>query len=206
MVCKSPARRRWHKAFLAMLPQILNYASFSFRHLKAEAKAEAVQEAICHALQAFVGLVQLGKTAIAYPIPLARYGVKRARNGRMVGGHLNVKDVSSEYCQRLKGFVVERLGRYDEEEDMWSELVVEDKTAGPAEIARTRIDFNDWLASLRRRDRRVAEFLATGETAHAAARKFELSDARVSELRRELAEKWHRFVGDEPGKAVVAAA
>ena len=48
-------------------------------------------------------------------------------------------------------------------------------------------------------------FLANGETTKAAAQKFKLSQGRVSQLRRELAESWRRFVGDEPGAAAVAA-
>jgi hypothetical protein len=34
------------------------------------------------------------------------------------------------------------------------------------------------------------------------ARKFEVSEGRVSQLRRELAESWRSFVGDEPAMAV----
>ncbi len=76
---------------------------------------------------------------------------------------------------------------------------MEDKRAGPADIARVRIDFADWLGSLKRRDRRVAEFLANGETTTAAAKKFKVSAGRISQLRKELGENWRRFIGDEPG-------
>ena len=209
MVCASPApapRRRWHRQFLALLPQIVRHAKVVFRHLKPEARAEMVQEVVCNAMQAFVRLVQLEKTSIAYAAPLAAYGCRQARDGRKVGGHLNVKDVSSSYCQRLKGVVLERLDSFDEDENAWSEVLVEDRRAGPADIARTRIDFSDWLDSLSRRDRRVAEFLAQGETTRAAATRFKVSDGRISQLRRELARSWQRFVGDEPGPAAANAA
>jgi hypothetical protein len=207
MVCASPApapRRRWHRQFLALLPQIVTHAKIAFRHLKPEARAEMVQEVVCNAMQAFVRLFQLKKTDIAYAAPLAAYGCRQALDGRKVGGHLNVKDVSSSYCQRVKGVVMDRLDRFDPEEDCSEEVVVEDRTAGPADIARTRIDFSDWLASLTRRDRRIAEFLAQGETTSAAARKFKVSDGRISQLRKELAQSWHRFVGDD-GPAANAA-
>lgn len=202
----SPApRRRWHRRFLQLLPAITTYARFAFRDLKPEAKAEAVQEVVCNALQAFVRLVQLKKTDIAYAAPLARYGVRQALDGRKVGGHLNVKDVSSEYAQKAKGIHLERLDHYDNDDQAWCEAVVEDKTAGPADIARTRIDFGDWLGSLKRRDRRVAEFLANGETTTAASKKFKVSAGRISQLRKELGENWRRFVGDEPGGATALA-
>ena len=201
MICSAPApapRRRWHRQFLALLPQIVTHAKIAFRHLTPEARAEMVQEVVCNAMQAFVRLVQLKKTDIAYAAPLAAYGCRQARDGRKVGGHLNVKDVSSSYCQRLKGVVMERLDKFDTATDEWEEIVVEDRTAGPAEIARTRIDFTAWLASLKRRDRRIAESLSLGNHTQDVAKRFNVSAGRVSQLRRELAASWRAFVGDEP--------
>jgi hypothetical protein len=181
-----------------LLPQIIVRAKIAFRHLKPEARAEMVQEVVCNALQAFSRLVKLKKTSIAYAAPLATFGIKQARDGRKVGGHLNCLDVSSSYCQRLKDIILDRLDHFDPAENVWEEILVEDRRAGPAEIASTRIDFNDWLASLNRRDRRVAEFLAQGESTRAAARKFKVSDGRISQLRKELAENWRKFIGDDP--------
>jgi hypothetical protein len=210
MVCASPApapRRRWHRQFLALLPQIVVRAKIAFRHLKPEARAEMVQEVVCNALQAFARLVKLNKTSIAYAAPLATFGIKQARDGRKVGGHLNCLDVSSEYAQKIKGIVVDRLDRRDKDDDrQWCEVLVEDRRADAAAIVQTKLDFSDWLASLNRRDRRVAEFLAQGESTRAAARKFKVSDGRISQLRRELAESWHRFIGDDPGPAAAVAA
>jgi DNA-directed RNA polymerase sigma subunit (sigma70/sigma32) len=111
--------------------------------------------------------------------------------------------VLSKCAQQHKGFVVVRLDKFDEEEGQWQEVLIEDKTAGPADIARTRIDFSDWLGSLKRRDRRVAAFLASGETTTAASKKFKISAGRISQLRKELAENWRHFVGDEPSAAAV---
>jgi hypothetical protein len=208
MVCASPApapRRRWQKVFVEkLLPAIVQHAKVAFRHVRGQDRQDKTQEAVANALVAFRRLVQLKKTDLAYPSVLAKYAVAQINDGRLVGGKMNCKDASSPYCQRVKGVVMERLDRFDPEEDTWTEVVVEDKTAGPDEIARTRIDFSDWLASLKRRDRRVAEFLANGETTRAAAKKFKISDGRISQLRKELAQSWHRFCGDEPGTANAA--
>ncbi len=139
------------------------------------------------------------KADIAYAAPLANFGIKQACDGRKVGGHLNCLDISSEYCQRLKGLVVDRLDGHDKDEgNAWCEVLVEDRHAGPAETAMARLDMDSWLKSLPVRHRRIAQFLANGETTRAAARKFKVSDGRISQLRRELAANWHRFVGDEP--------
>ena len=189
---------RWHRAFLAMLPRIIGHARIAFRYLKPEARAEAVQEVVCNALKAFVRLVELGKADVAYASPLARYGVAQVRDGRKVGASLNIRDVLSKHCQQRKNVIVERLDHFDEEENAWSEAIVEDRTAGPADIARVRCDFSDWLKSLKRRDRRIAEVLAVGERTQNVAKRFKVSAGRGSQLRRELAESWRAFVGDEP--------
>jgi DNA-binding NarL/FixJ family response regulator len=188
-----------------MLPQILTHAKCAVSFLKPEARSEAVQEVAANACQAYARLVDLGKTDIAYPIALARYGVKQTRDHRKVGGHLNIKDVLRRYCQTRKGVIVEKLDKFDRAENAWEEVLVEDKTAGPSEIASTRIDFSDWLASLTRRDRRIAESLAEGNRTADLARKFKISAGRISQLRRELAESWRKFVGDDPSGAALAA-
>ena len=126
---------RWHKVFLTMLPQIVNHARLAFRDLRPEARGEAVQEVVCNALKAFVRLVQLKKVSLAYPSVLAGFGVRQVKDHRKVGGHLNINDVTSRYCQVNKGVRVGRIDQYDETEDEWTQLVIEDRTAGPAEIA-----------------------------------------------------------------------
>jgi hypothetical protein len=207
MVCASPApapRRRWHRQFLALLPQIVQHAKFGFRHLRGEARQDAIQETIANALVAFVALVRRGKMSIAYPTVLARYAVAQIKDGRRVGNALNCHEVLSPYAQRLKRFTVDRLDHFDPEDQKWCEVLVEDRHAGPDEIARTRIDFSDWLDSLKRRDRRVAEFLAQGESTSSAARRFRVSAGRISQLRRELAANYRAFVGDDPGPANAA--
>jgi hypothetical protein len=194
-LCHRPSPPAWHTAFLAMLPTIRTHARIAFRHLDPEAREEAVQEVIANACRAYKRLVDLGKADIGYAGVLARYGVAQVKDGRRVGGRLNVRDISSEYCQRRKGVTVKRLDRFDREEG-WQEIVVEDKHATPADVARVRVDFSDWLRTLRRRDRRIAETLSVGETTSDVAKRFRVSPSRVSQLRHELRDSWDEFCGD----------
>jgi len=196
---------RWHRVFLAMLPAIVAHAKYAFRNLRGEARQDCIQETIANALVAFVALVRRGKMSIGYPTVLAKYAVAQINEGRRVGNHLNVREVLSPYAQKLKNFRVERLDKFDEEENHWGEAIVEDRTAGPAEIARIRIDFAAWLDSLKRRDRKIALKLADGEKTSDVAKRFKISAGRISQLRRELAESWRKFVGDEPGAVTVPA-
>jgi hypothetical protein len=196
----------WHQAFLAMLPTICKTARFAFRDFDPETRAELVQEVTCNALRAYVRLVQLGKAEIAYPTVLARYGIAQVNEGRRVGGHLNVLDVASTYCQRQKGVTVEQLDKYDREEEVWREVLVEDKNAGPAEVAAARIDFTAWLRVLPGRLRRIAKILALGETTTAVSRRFCVSPSRISQFRRELQHSWEHFQGEPMGTRSAALA
>jgi hypothetical protein len=192
----SPARPTWHDPFLAFMPTIIRQASHAFRGLSAEAREDAVQEVIANCLVAIARLAELNKLDLAYPSALARYAIAQQRAGRRVGTKLNVRDVLSPYCQRAKGISVERLDTFDAAQGAWQEIVVEDKTAGPADIAATRLDFAAWLKSLKPRMRRIAKALAVGETTGAVAGKFRLSPGRVSQLRRELRTGWETFQGE----------
>lgn len=197
---RRPSAAAW-KAFLAMLPAIARHARIAFRNRRGDDRDDMIQEVIANAAVAFMRLVELGKADLAYPTVLARYGVAQALEGRRVGNRLRIGDVLSAYCQKKKGVVVERLDKFDDDDGAWQEIVVEDRTATPADIARVHIDFDAWLASLSRRNRRIAETLAVGNRTGDVARKFKLSAGRVSQLRTELAESWQTFVGDEPSPA-----
>ena|SRR5271157_727094 len=99
MVCSAPAPRpHWHKALLALLRAILTHVKCAFAYLKPQARSDAVAEVVANSCRAYVRLVELGKTDIADPIALARYGVKQTRDHRKVGGHLNIRGVLSRYC------------------------------------------------------------------------------------------------------------
>jgi hypothetical protein len=207
-VPSQPTRKRriphWHRGFLRMLPVIHTHARVSFLHLDPEAREEAIAECAANALVAYVRLYQAGKVGLAYPTVLARYAVAQVNDGRKVGNRMNVQDVSSEYCQRRKGIVVERLDKFDQLENAWQEIVVEDRHAGPAEVAATRLDFAAYLRVLPGRLRKIAKVLATGETTTATARRFNLCPGRISQIRKELFRAWQRFQGEVDGCPVAA--
>jgi hypothetical protein len=196
----------WHTGFLAMMPLIVRYARVYFRHFNPEARAEAVAECLANALVAYVRLVELDKVSLAYPTVLARYAVAQIKDGRRVGGRLNIRDVLSAHCQQKKNIIVERLDHYDAEEECWKEALVEDRRAGPADTAAIRMDFAAWLRVLPSRLRMITKVLANGETTNAAARRFSVSPGRVSQIRGELCRAWHMYQGEIVETPVAAKA
>jgi hypothetical protein len=204
----APIKRRpvksaapWHRGFLAMLPTIRAYARGAFARLNPDLRQDLTQEVIANCLVAYVRLWQQGRVALAYPTVLAKYGIAQVCDHRRVGAKLNVRDVLSKYCQDRKGVIVERLDHFDEEDNAWAEVVVEDRNVGPAEVAATRMDFAAWLRVLPGRLRKIARVLATGETTTAAAKRFHVSAGRVSQIRMELKQAWERFQGEQPSPA-----
>jgi len=198
---------RWHKVFLSMLPAILRYAKIAFRNYTPEAKQEAVQNVLTNSCAAVAALAKRGKLDLCYPSVLARFGIRQTLDHRITGNSLDIHDPLSRYCQDRKNVVVERIDTFNEQDDCWEEAVVQDTRNSPVpDIVAFRCDFADWLKSLKRRDRRIAEFLSLGHRTSTAARKFKVSEGRVSQLRKELAKSWRDFTsGGEEGPAAVAA-
>lgn len=186
----------WQDRFVLLLPTIVKNVALAFRNLRPEAQAEAVQEALANACVAYARLVERGKEGLAFATVLAKYAVAQVRTGRQVGGKLNILDVSSIYCQRRKRFALQRLDRYIPEEECWREAVVEDGRMPIADLVAFRIDFPRWLQTLPPRDRRIAEALANGNRTTDVARRFQISLARVSQLRREFYKSWLAFHGE----------
>ena len=182
--------------FLRLLPSLHRQIRYRLRHLATEAREEAVQEALSIAWAMYARLVELGRVGSAHAMSLSRYAVARIRDGRTLVGGMNRQDVMSEYCRRRRGVYVERLDRFANSCCTWKEVLVEDHTATPADLAAIRIDFPAWLDSLPSRTRRIAEALATSARTRQVARQFGISAGRVSQLRKELKGSWERFQTD----------
>ena len=78
-----------------------------------------------------------------------------------------------------------------------------DRTVGPAELAASRIDFADFMKSLGKRTRKIAELLAVGETTNRVAEIIGVTAGRISQIRRELQAQWEAM--HEPQVEVAVA-
>ena len=185
-----------HAEFLALLPAIRRSAQIAFRQMRPELRDDLVQETIVNCFATFARLVERGQSDRASPSSLARFAIAQVRLGRRVGNRLRIRDVLSHFAQYRKGFHVESLDHYDNEENCWQQIVIEDKRATPADVAACRLDFSAWLKLLPKRRRKIALALASGETTTTAAQKFGVTAARISQLRQWLKESWDCFQGE----------
>jgi len=186
----------FHQQFLTMLPMIRRQAWIAFRGRDAESRHDLTQEVVANAYCAFVRLVRQGKQSVAFPTPLAQFAIRQVRAGRRVGCSLNSKDLLSPWARKSHGLTIEQLDQSDNRSGALHQLLVEDRQAGPAEIAAARIDVAAWLGSLSKRQRRIAKTLALGASTSEVARQYRLSAGRVSQLRRWLRQHWERFQGE----------
>ena len=182
--------RDQQEQFLEMLPLIRTLASRAFRRLDAEHRDDLVQEVIANAYCTFVSLVQRGKADTAYATPLANFAIRQTIAGRRVGSSSRLYDVTSPFAQSAREIRVERL---DSEQGTLRAALIEDRRATPADTAAARIDVAAWFHKMSESHRRIAQALAIGETTSNVAREFNLSSARVSQIRGLLKKSWDRF-------------
>ena len=205
MICYATSAQRstpaWHAAFLAMLPAITATPASAFRHLTPRLARRPSRRSFATAAPPRPGWPSWASWT--WPIPPSgplrrRPGQRRPQVGLQAQRPrraLAVLPAAEEPHRRA-------ARRLDEEENAWQEVLVEDHHTGPADMARDTDGFRRLAAATPRRNRRIAQFLSLGNRTSDAARKFGTSEARVSQLRRELAENWQAFVGDEACPAV----
>jgi len=121
--------------FLRLLAPIRRHARQAFRSLDPEAREEAEQEVVANAFATYRRLLERGRSHVIAPGPLARFAIVQTRAGRQVGGQLNIDDVTSHYCQHRCGIALESLGMVDEATGAWDQILVEDPSSSPADIA-----------------------------------------------------------------------
>jgi hypothetical protein len=196
--------------FLSILPRIKTHACIYFRHVKCRfKKSDFIAEVLALSWRWFLRLAERGKDATQYPSVLATFAARAVNAGRRLCGQLRAKDVMNQRTQRKHGFRVEPLPLstrtcHDELNglggqrhlDAYEERLHENTMTPPDEQAAFRIDFPDWLTTRTERDRRIINDMVVGEKTMHLARRFGISPARVSQLRREYFQDWRRFTGD----------
>ena len=107
-------------------------------------------------------------------------------------------------CPAKEGHQSQGLDHYNEEEGQWVEAVVQDTRSSPVpDIVSFRLDFAEWLGRLPRRNRCIAESLAIGNRTKDVSRRFGVSEGRITQLRRELADSWIAFRGENRSSRLV---
>ena len=196
-------------AFLMLLPKIQTHAQISFRHIPcADQRTDRMAEAIALAWKWFLRLHELGKDINQFPMVFVYLVVKAVRSGRRLAGQERLRDILSKVAQVRNDFLVESLSEGSEpvmeimagpqgsmRRVVKESLQANTHTSIPEQVA-FRLDWQQFFSSLPERDRRIVAFLSLGHRAEKVARRFGLSRARVSQLRKCWHHQWSAFRGE----------
>jgi hypothetical protein len=212
----TPNGESLHARFEALVPRIQRHGEVYFRHVKCPVKkADYISEMVALCWKWLLRLAERGKDGFAYPMALASFAARAVRNGRRLCGQERATDVFSTIAQQRHHFTTESLPistrtgfdhlyawpRGQQTLDAWEErLQAHARSPVPDQVC-FRIDFAAWLRTRTQRDRRIIEQMVRGERTQNLARKFGVSEGRISQLRREYMVDWSRFVDGLPKKA-----
>jgi hypothetical protein len=182
------------KSFLAVVPQIRAYARRVFRHRSLQDRRELVAETIAWAWKLFRAYVRRGKDPIEKLISVLRYSALAVKSGRRLGRSMRSNELF-EVCRRAdcSTQLIRLVDCPWQDRTPLREMLIDRKAFSPADAAASRIDIEAWLRTLSGRNRRIAKVLAKGERPSAASRMFQVSAARIAQLRREFRRSWEQF-------------
>jgi hypothetical protein len=206
-----------HAGFLTILPRIERHARFSFRDVRCTNKKEdLIAETLALSWAWYGRLVRRGKDVTKFVGALARYAARAVRSGRRLTGQEKANDVLSSLAQKRHGFTVASLpastrtsfekvystGRGQEDMDGWEERLQENMVTPVPDQVSFRLAYPEFVRSLGQRDRRMAHFLSMGNSAKETARRFKISQGRVTQLRQSWCRQWHVVIGIGMGNMI----
>ena len=151
---------------------------------------DVIQELAGFALENYTSLVRRSKET--YYTPIAKYAIKRYREGRRFAG-TNTTDILSEQAQALGRCDTCQLSQFDDEQNF-----MQDQHASVADAVQMSIDYADWVAKQPARDQAIIRDLPYGYTTGDVASKYGVSAARISQYRKRYANSWDDFIEGEP--------
>jgi hypothetical protein len=192
------ALRTLQRRFLTLLPKIELHGCIYFRYVKCPIqREEVIAEMVGLCWQWFLSLARRGKDATRFPSALASFAARAVQSGRRLTGMERPQDVLSGRAQREHAFVVEKLPDCSTlSTNLLTEALLDNtQTPVPDQVA-FRSDFPAWRLTRTARDRRVVDDLMLGERTLDVSRKYGISPARISQLRRAFQADWQQFCAD----------
>lgn len=180
------------------LPRIERQLSYSFRHLKGEARLEAMQKARTQAWLLFRQDLEAGNNPADYISRIAGFAVNRANINREITGCEPAKDVMSLKAQLTHGYTV--TGLPDKSTLSGNEItegLTDKKNCSVPDQVWFRVDIPRWLDQIpNQRDREIAEGLMQGYSTTEMAKVHGVSLGRIAQIRRELYQNLQEFEGE----------
>ena len=190
-------------AYVAIMPRIVNHARITFRHMVCnDSRENAIAETVALTWMWFVRLIEQGKQPQEFVSVLAAYATKAVKSGRRLCGQEKSNDVLSPLAQNRRGFTISPYPQFSTLDGNAIDEALIDNTQTPVpDQVVFRVDFPAWLSTRTDRDRLIIGELMSGERTLEVSQKYQVSQPRISQLRREYLEDWSAFC--EPADSAV---
>lgn len=200
-----------HAPFLDLLPKLHTHAAIYFRGIPCpDRKADKINETVALAWKWYIRLCEKGKDITKFRMVFIYLVAKAVKSGRRICGQEKAKDVLSPLAQQRHNFVVESLPastrvphehlygepRGQRKQDAYEERLKDNMVSPIPDQVQFRIDFPAWLATLTPRERKLIRAMALNEKTSDLSKEFEVSPGRISQMRKEFQQGWHRYIGD----------
>lgn len=169
--------------FLGKYQLLVNMAKRAFSHQIGDTREERIANAIGLAWKHWTNATRKAECDDSVLIGCFKWAIHQTICGRQV-----------HFSQRINDpFQRERTGGAAQCNVIESLI---DRKASPADRVAFEIDTSDWLSSLSSRQRDIAIDMMAGHDTSSLAAKYNLSNGRISQLRRELHTSYVTFVGN----------
>ncbi len=184
--------------FVDALSRILRIARFRFRHLRcSDSREDAICETVALCWVWYIGLVRKGREPAEFIGALARYGVRAVSSRRRVCGQERANDVLSRRCRQRRQLCVSSLPKvFIPHENVFEEALCDNTQTLVPDQVQFRCDFTAWEQRLPVVKQRLVKGLALGHRTKDLAAEFRLSEARISQLRKEFSADYTAFCDD----------
>jgi hypothetical protein len=177
------------------LPHIKTCARTRFRAIRDHAaRKDAIAEVIAIGWEHWLSAISHGNNPTTFIGSIADKAIRRVRADRRLCGQESVDDVLSSRARSRRGFSLESLPGDDQGN------VPCDATAPPPDRVAIREQYSMLLDQLGSRKRRIVEDLAAGGETQEVAARYNVTPARISQIRREVEQIWKQLHRGERGR------
>jgi len=175
-------------------PIIRNTIPRTARPMGSEDHEELVQDATASAAEMLEAMEKAGKKPL--PHSIAYYSIQRTKSGRRSYGDIRSDVMSPGFQMDHDGAVCSMQEPVCDEEEMTIGDAIASKSEDMASKVLRQIDWDAFLATLDARKRRIVEELMLGFGTGDIAKLFSVSAARITQIKREIAQDIKAFMGD----------
>ncbi|MFZ2653588.1 MAG: hypothetical protein WAX69_01610 [Victivallales bacterium] len=175
-------------------PIIRNTVPRTARPMGSEDHEELVQDATASAAEMLEAMEKSGRVPL--PHSIAYYSIQRTKSGRRSYGDIRSDVMSPGFQMDHDGSVCSMQEPAGDEEDLTVGDAIASKSEDMASKVLRQIDWDAFLDTLDVRKRRIVEELMLGFGTSEIAKLFSVSAARITQIKREIAQDIKEFMGD----------